>query len=112
MSQDCIFCKIIRREIPSTSVYEDDKVLAFKDLHPKAPTHILFIPKTHIARLDDIQTSDAGVMKDLYEGILNFAKKNSLREPGFRTQINVGEGGGQIVFHLHVHLLSQQTLNI
>lgn len=106
---DCLFCKIINKEIPSTVVFENEDVLAFRDIHPSAPTHILFIPKQHIARLDDIKEENMNIMAKLYSAIIEYTKKNDLTESGFKTQINIGPGGGQVVFHLHIHLLSQKV---
>jgi len=105
---DCLFCKIIAKEISANIAYENDAVLAFHDISPKAPTHLLFIPKKHIARLDDIE--EVSVMSELYAAIIDFANQNEYRKAGFQTKIHVGEGGGQEVFHLHIHFLSQKKL--
>lgn len=100
---DCIFCKIVRDEIPAKKVFESDEVIAFHDIHPIAPVHLLVIPKLHIASLADAETShDALLGKMLLIG-RNLAAKHGL-DHGFRTMINTGEGGGQVVFHLHFHI--------
>lgn len=109
---DCIFCKIIDKKIPATIVYEDDDVLAFKDINPAAPTHILFVPKQHVERLDDLSPDDTSAISSIHAAILSFANVHDLRDSGFKVQVNVGKGGGQIVFHLHYHVLSQKKLDI
>ena len=100
----CIFCKIVNGEIPSNKVYENDKVLAFYDLEPQAPTHILIIPKQHIACAADIHSSNSAVMADVFEAASEIAKKLSLDR--FRLVNNCGEKAGQSVMHLHFHMLS------
>ncbi len=101
----CLFCKIIQKKIPSPIVYEDDRALAFADISPQAPTHLLIIPKRHIARLADLQSGDEGLMAHLLIVVQKLAKEKGLLESGFRTVINSGEDAGQSVFHLHVHLM-------
>ena len=103
MSDHCVFCKIIRKEIPSHPVYEDEKVLAFTDIHPAAPTHVLVIPKTHIESVEDVPAGDP-LVSLLTERAIQVAKKLNLRE-GYRLVINNGDNGGQTVYHLHLHLL-------
>lgn len=100
----CIFCKIVNGEIPSNKVYENDKVLAFYDLEPQAPTHILIIPKQHIACAADIDSSNSAVMADLFEAASEIAKQ--LNIDSFRLVNNCGEKAGQSVMHLHFHMLS------
>ena len=99
---DCILCKIINKEIPSNFVYEDDAVIAINDLNPQADTHVLVIPKTHVASLADLE--DEELMVKLLKGVKATAKKLDLTD--FRTIMNTGAGAGQTVFHLHVHILS------
>ncbi len=101
---DCLFCKIARGEIPATKVYEDDEVLAFKDIHPKAPVHILIIPKKHITSLAHAEDADAPLLGKM----LSLTRKLAVQEGalnGFRVVINTGRDGGQEVDHLHVHVL-------
>lgn len=101
---DCIFCKIARAEIPSSKVYEDDDVFAFRDIHPKAPVHFLIIPKRHIASLADTEPADAPLLGKM----LSLARTLALQEGcqnGFRVVINTGRDGGQEVPHLHIHVL-------
>ncbi|WP_114240000.1 histidine triad nucleotide-binding protein [Dyella sp. C9] len=102
---DTIFGKIIRREIPADIVYEDDDVLAFRDLNPQAPVHVLFVPKKAIATLDAATAADAGLLGKLLLAAAAYARSEGLAEMGYRTVINCNEHGGQTVFHLHVHLL-------
>ncbi len=101
---DCIFCKIASGEIPSTKVYEDDKLLAFKDLDPQAPVHILVIPKTHIKWAYDVTEENSSVIAHIFEKIPQIAKEQGL-ENGFRIVNNCGESAGQTVHHIHFHLL-------
>lgn len=106
---DCIFCKIIKGEIPSSKVYEDDKIIAFKDIHPVAPTHFLFAPKKHYETLNDVPMGDT-IMSDITSAIQKVAKDKGLADRGYRVVTNVNREGGQIVFHLHVHMLGGRPL--
>lgn len=108
---DTIFGKIIRREIPADIVYESDDVLAFRDLNPQAPVHVLFIPKRAIATLNDAVASDAELLGKLLLAAAVYAKQEGLAEQGYRTVINCNEHGGQTVFHLHVHLLAGRRMH-
>ena len=103
---DTIFSKIIRREIPADIVYENDDVLAFRDLNPQAPVHVLFIPKKPLATLNDATEADAVLLGKLLLAVADYAKKEGFAEQGYRAVINCNENGGQTVFHLHVHLLA------
>lgn len=107
---DCLFCKIIAGEIPSTKVYEDDKILAFRDIAPQAPTHILVIPKQHIGGVDELNENNAAVVSHIFAKIAEIAKQEGL-ENGYRVVSNVGEDGGQTVRHLHFHILGGKKLN-
>ena len=100
----CIFCKIVSGEIPSAKVYEDDKVLAFKDLEPQAPIHVLIIPKQHIESMAAITPENSAVVAHIFEVAAIIAKENGL-ENGFRVVSNCGESAGQSVMHLHFHLM-------
>ncbi len=102
---DCLFCKIINKEIPSEVVYEDEKVLAFKDINPVAPHHILIIPKKHIATTFDLQAEDAALIGHMVITAQKIAKDLGLGENGFRLVNNCLKDGGQTVFHIHFHLL-------
>ncbi|MFO7841370.1 MAG: histidine triad nucleotide-binding protein [Fidelibacterota bacterium] len=102
--QDCIFCKIARKEIPSEKVYEDDHVYAFRDLHPQAPEHILIIPRRHIPRVEDVTEEDRELLGRLVVAAKNIAKELGLKK-GFRLVFNNGPDGGQEVEHIHLHLM-------
>ncbi len=108
--ENCLFCKIIAGEIPSTKVYEDDKILAFRDINPQAPTHILVIPKEHIAGADELNESNSAVVAHIFAKIAEIAKQEGLSN-GYRVVSNVGEDGGQTVRHLHFHILGGKKLN-
>lgn len=108
---DTIFGKIIRREIPADIVYEDDDVLAFRDLNPQAPVHVLFIPRKPLATLDAATADDAELLGKLLLAAAAYARREGLAELGYRTVINCNEHGGQTVFHLHVHLLGGRPMH-
>lgn len=108
--ENCIFCKIIRREIPSEIVYEDEKILAFKDINPVAPVHVLIIPKVHIANVMEINDQNADILKDIHLAAKKIALKVGLGDKGFRLITNCGEEAGQTVFHLHYHLIGGKEL--
>ena len=103
--QDCIFCKLVQKEIPSKVVYEDDQVLAFHDTNPVAPVHVLIIPKKHIPTHFDITAEDADLIGHLHLVASQIAKQLDLTAKGFRLVSNCKEDGGQTVFHLHFHLI-------
>ncbi len=107
---DCLFCKIIKKEIPSKVVYEDDTVLAFRDINPVAPVHILVIPKKHIGSVVELTNEDEAVVGKIYTIINKIAKQEGIAEKGFRVIVNCGEDGGQEVKHLHFHLLGGKKL--
>lgn len=108
--EDCIFCKIIKREIPSNIVYEDDGIIAFKDIQPAAPIHILVIPKKHIPSLVEIEKEDEAVIGKIYTIINKIAEEQGVKEKGYRVIVNCGKDGGQEVGHLHFHLLAGKKL--
>lgn len=108
--QDCLFCKIISKEIPAEIVYEDDRTLAFKDIRPAAPAHILVIPKKHIPTLVDLQAEDTELMGHIVFTASRLADKLGLSEEGFRLVSNCKEAGGQTVFHIHFHLIGGRQL--
>ena len=101
---DCIFCKIVSGEIPSTKVYEDDTVVAFNDLSPQAPVHVLIIPKEHIASCDEVTDENCAVVGHIFAVAAKIAKEKGLTN-GYRVVNNCGEEGGQTVLHLHFHLM-------
>lgn len=108
---DCIFCKIISGDIPGDIVHQDDDVLAFRDLNPKAPTHILIIPKTHISTLNDLQVEDAELVGKLYLAAKKIAADEGIAEDGYRTVMNCNAQAGQTVFHIHLHLLGGRPMS-
>ena len=110
MSKDCIFCKIVNKEIDADKVYEDSNILAFKDLNPVAPVHILFIPKKHVCCVSNINKDNSGIVSDVFYAISKVAKDLGLDHKGYRIINNCGEDGGQTVMHLHFHLIGGKRL--
>lgn len=106
----CLFCKIVNKEIPSTIVHEDDEVLAFRDISPQAPVHILLVPKRHCAGLNDLTPEVLGVIPGLMKTAAALAKGEGIDQGGWRLLANCGEHAGQTVFHLHFHLLGGKAL--
>jgi histidine triad (HIT) family protein len=109
-ANDCIFCKIIRGEIPSTRVYEDETVTAFRDINPVAPTHILIIPNKHIASVNELDPGDETTVGHLFSVGKQLAKEAGIDETGYRLITNTGPDSGQVVYHLHVHLLGGRKM--
>ena len=107
---DCIFCKIINKEIPSTIVYEDETVIAFNDVNPAAPIHILVVPKKHIETLLDVKEEDSLVISHIYQVINKIAEKENFAQNGFRVIANCGKDSGQEVMHIHFHVLGGKKL--
>ena len=107
---DCLFCKMVSREIEPDVVYEDEDVLAFRDINPQAPVHVLLVPKRHISMLNDLQPSDAELIGRLYLAAARVANQEGVAEAGYRTLFNCNEAGGQVVFHLQLHLLGGRTM--
>lgn len=108
--EDCIFCKIIKGEIPSQKVYEDDKILAFRDINPAAPVHILVIPKKHIEKITDLQEEDSSYITHIFLKMKEIAKQEGVAENGFRVISNCGKESGQEVMHLHFHMLAGKQM--
>lgn len=106
----CLFCRIVRRELPAAIVHETDDVLAFQDIAPKAPVHLLVIPKRHIDGLQALSAGDASVMASLMASVTFLAAKTGIASSGYRTVINAGSDGGQTVSHLHVHVLGGRQM--
>lgn len=107
---DCIFCRIAAGEIPARLLHQDPDVLAFRDLNPQAPTHVLVIPRRHIATLDDLRPEDAELIGRLYLVAQGVARDEGIAEAGYRTVFNCNRAGGQEVFHLHLHLLGGRQM--
>ena len=108
---DCLFCKIRDGEIPCDKVYEDDHVLAFRDVNPQAPTHVLIIPKKHIATINDLESEDAVVAGRMTLLAKQIAADEGIDQEGYRLVFNCNEGAGQAVFHIHMHLLGGRRLS-
>jgi len=108
---DCLFCKIITGEIPSDKVYENDSVLAFRDIDPKAPTHILIIPKEHIATTNNLDDSHKLLVGEMLIAAKDIAEQESIADSGYRTVFNCNQHGGQAVYHIHLHLLGGRQMN-
>ena len=107
---DCLFCKIIKGEIPSAKVYEDDKVYAFRDIEPQAPVHVLIIPKEHIASANELTEENASIVGHIFAVAAKIAKEEGIAEGGYRIVNNCGQDGGQTVGHLHFHMLGGRSL--
>ena len=110
--EDCIFCKIVKGIIPSRKVYEDENTIAFDDIHPMAPVHVIVIPKQHIPTLLDVTSEKEGadIMNFLVKAVQEVARIKGISEKGFRVVINCNEEGGQVIFHLHLHVLGGKKL--
>jgi len=108
---DCLFCKIVKGEIPAKVIYEDEKVLVFEDINPQAPVHTLVIPKKHISTLLEITGEDNELIGYLFQVANNIAKDKGIAEKGFRLVINCNREAGQTVFHVHLHLLGGRTMS-
>ena len=108
---DCIFCKIIAGQIPSDVVYTDDKVIAFRDINPMAPVHLLIIPREHIPSLNDITEQQIALVGHMVQVAKQLAKQQGIATKGYRIVINTGPQGGQVVQHLHMHLLGGRELS-
>jgi len=107
---DTLFSKIIRREIPAAIVYEDDDVLAFRDIQPQAPVHVLFVPKRAVPTLNDLGSDDGALVGKLVLAAAAYARREGFAEAGYRTVFNCNEDGGQSVYHIHLHLLAGRRL--
>ena len=109
MNSECIFCKIANKEIPSDIVFENEDVVGFNDLNPKAPVHILFIPKKHISTLNDLSDNDGQVIGRIFSSIKDVACNKGISEDGYRVVANCNKNAGQEVFHIHFHLLGGRS---
>ena len=108
---DCLFCKIVNREIPSEIVFENDRILAFRDIEPQAPVHILIIPKKHIITTNDLEDSHKELIGEMMLTAKDLAKEYGIADEGYRTVFNCNRGGGQAVYHIHLHLLGGRQMN-
>lgn len=107
---DCLFCKILDGDIPADIVYESDTALAFRDINPKAPTHVLIIPRRHISTINDIDSADESLVGSLFSAAAAIAADEGLADDGYRVVMNCNEAAGQTVFHIHMHLLGGRAL--
>jgi len=105
MTGDCLFCKIVNREIPSEFLYEDDDFVVFRDINPAAPVHLLVVPKKHIRSINDLQNEDGAILSGLFMIAKDMAEEQGVNESGYKLLFNVEKGGGQEIFHLHLHLI-------
>jgi len=108
---DCLFCKIIAREIPASIVYEDDRILVFNDINPQAPTHVLVVPKRHIESLNELAPGDDAIVGEVVRRAAATAKDRGISAGGYRTVFNTNRDAGQTVFHIHLHLLGGRTMH-
>lgn len=107
---NCLFCKIVAKEIPATVVFEDDEILAFRDINPQAPTHLLIIPKKHIATINDSEEDDAQLLGKMILQAKKLAQMEAIDETGYRLVFNINSGGGQEVYHIHLHLIGGRQM--
>jgi histidine triad (HIT) family protein len=108
---DCLFCRIVAGEVPADIVFQDERSIAFRDINPQAPVHVLVIPREHIESLDDASQKEEALLGHLLRVAARVANEQGLSESGYRTAINTGAGAGQSVFHLHLHVLGGRSLN-
>lgn len=106
----CIFCKIIKKEVPAEIVYEDKKVIAFKDIEPKFPIHLLIVPKKHIPSVNHLESQDKTLIGELFLVAQKIAKSQNVSKTGYRLSFNVGKDAGQTIYHLHLHLMGGEKL--
>jgi histidine triad (HIT) family protein len=109
-SADCLFCKIVAGDIPADIIYESDHAIAFRDINPHAPTHVLIIPRQHIETINALQSGDEALVGNLFLAAKQIAKEAGISDAGYRVAMNCNEAAGQTVFHLHLHLLGGRTL--
>ncbi len=107
---DCIFCSILDKKVPAKTIHEDEQVIAFDDIHPKAPIHKLIIPRKHIATLNDMTQEDISLVGHMMYTAQSIAKKLNIAEHGYRVIMNCNQGGGQLVYHIHLHLLAGRDM--
>jgi len=108
--QDCLFCKILNGDIPADIIYESDSAIAFRDINPQAPTHVLIIPRKHVATINDLNEEDQEIVGSLYLAAKDIARAEGISDAGYRAVMNCNEGAGQSVFHIHLHVLGGRAL--
>ena len=111
MSTDCLFCKILAGDIPAELVYESETAVAFRDINPMAPTHVLVIPRKHISTINDITAEDEAIVGSLYTAAKEIAAADGIADDGYRAVMNCNEGAGQSVFHIHLHVLGGRPMD-
>lgn len=109
--QSCLFCKIASGELPTQLVHEDNEVVAFQDIHPQAPVHVLICPKKHIPTLNDVEPEDDPLISHMFTVARKLAKEKGIDRSGYRTVFNVNEGAGQTIYHLHLHVIGGRVLS-
>ena len=109
-NEDCLFCKILKGDIPADVIFESDSAIAFRDINPQAPTHVLIIPRKHIATINDIAPEDHALIGSLYAAAKSIAAQEGFSDAGYRAVMNCNEAAGQTVFHIHLHLLGGRSL--
>lgn len=109
--EDCLFCKIVGRSIPAKVVYENEQVVAFEDINPQAPTHILVVPRKHIPTLNDVSVEDVDLLGRMIQSAVEIARQRNVHDSGYRLVWNTNRGAGQSVFHIHLHLLGGRALS-
>ena len=109
--ESCLFCRIVKKELPSKLAYEDDRVVAFHDIHPQAPVHVLICPRKHIRTLNDVSSEDDALLVHLFSTARKIAQEMGIAEKGYRTVFNVNAEAGQTVFHLHLHVIGGRKLD-
>jgi len=110
-SQDCLFCRIVDGDIPADVIYQSDVAIAFRDINPQAPTHVLIIPRRHVSTINDLNAGDEELVGNLVLAAKEIARQEGLAENGYRVVMNCGEEAGQSVFHMHLHLLGGRLMN-
>ena len=108
--QDCLFCKIVAGDIPADIIFDSDTAIAFRDINPQAPTHVLVIPRKHIATINDLDEADRETVGDLYLAARDIARQEGIAEEGYRAVMNCNAGAGQTVFHIHLHILGGRPM--
>ncbi len=111
MAEDCLFCKIVNCEIPSEFLYEDDEFVVFRDINPHAPIHLLIVPKKHIRSINDLEDHESALVGKMFLVAKQMAKAEGVNESGYKLLFNVEKGGGQVIFHLHLHLIGGWETN-
>ena len=109
--ENCLFCRIAKKELPSKTAYEDDRVVAFHDINPQAPVHVLVCPRKHIASLNDVGAEDAALLAHMFDVARKIAQQSGVADKGYRTVFNVNADAGQTVFHLHLHVIGGRKLS-